>query len=362
MRQVFHIVSNHEWGGGEQYVYDLAQRQKAEGWQVCIFCRPIADIIQKFHTLDIDVHSLPLKGVLDMTSALYMSRILKKAGKSATVHAHNFKDAFTATYARKISGRKDVRVVMCRHLTRKGKNSLTYRWLYRQIDAICFDSHLSEQIFLSTHPSIDPKKLHIVHTSIVAPPIPVLPAPIRQEFGIADDTIIAMYHGRLDPEKGLDILMEATRLLNNLNFRLVLIGRGSNEYTNHLKRLCTEYNIESLVIMAGFRHPVLPYTTAADFGLLPSTVQEGCPLSPLEYMSQGRPVITTDNGGQREYIKNEKNGLLVQPGNANELAQAMRRLISNAGLRIQLGRQAKSDFDDHLNYSHFYHQIMQLYQ
>ena len=48
MSTIFHIVSNKEWGGGEQYVFDLAQRQKADNITVKVFCKPIADIVAKY--------------------------------------------------------------------------------------------------------------------------------------------------------------------------------------------------------------------------------------------------------------------------------------------------------------------------
>jgi glycosyltransferase involved in cell wall biosynthesis len=57
----------------------------------------------------------------------------------------------------------------------------------------------------------------------------------------------------------------------------------------------------------------------------------------------------------------EQNGLLVPPGDAQALAGAMARLIDDAPLRQRLGQQAKADFDDHLDYAHYYAQIKTVY-
>lgn len=364
MSKIFHIVSNKEWGGGEQYVFDLAQRQKMDGIEVAVFCKPIADIIGKFETMADRTYSLPLNGVVDLKSAFCMAKIIKKEGR-CVIHAHNFKDAFTACYARLLSGNKQVRVVMCRHLTRKGKNSLVYRWLYKHLDAICFDSQLSLDTFLSTSPSIDSNKLSIVRTSIVVPEN-VTPAPLREELGIAVDEVMAMCHGRLDPEKGLDTLLKAVEILKKEKmlkypFKLVLVGRGSEEYTRHLHELVDNYQINDIVVFAGFRHPVLPYVITSDFGILASIVQEGCPLSPQEYMSQGRPVVTTDNGGQKEYVLNGRNGYMVTPGDSKQLAEAISLLVNDADKRKMMGQKAKEDFFDHMDYEYFYGQIKKLY-
>ncbi len=357
--KIFHIVSNKEWGGGEQYVYDLCQRQRNDGIEVSIISKPIDSISRKFEEAGITVYCMPLKGSLDFKSARCLAGIIKKAGK-CTIHAHNFKDAYTACYARKLAGNKEVQVVMCRHLTRPGKNAILYRWLYRQLDRLIFDSQISTDMFLSTNPTIDTKKLGIVHTSIVVPE-GCKPIDIRSEFNIPEACPIAMFHGRLDPEKGIDVLLEAVELIKDKNFKLVLVGKGSDEYTQHLQTTIKEKGIAEKIIFAGFRHPVLPYVAGADFGILASTVREGCPLSPQEYMSQGHPVVVTDNGGQREYVTNERNGLLVTPGDARQLADAMGRLIDDPSLRQKLGNQAKADFYDHLSYNHFYAKISKIY-
>lgn len=289
-----------------------------------------------------------------------MASIINTAGP-CIIHAHNFKDAFTACYARKLSSNKHIRVVMCRHLTRTGKNTWLYKWLYRQLDCLCFDSELSKEQFLSTQPTIDADKLKVVHTSIVSQGA-TKPVDIRQEFHIPAEHTVMMYHGRLDPEKGLDTLMEAVGLIKEQPFKLILVGRGNDDYTEHLKQMIAEKGIGDKVVLAGFRHPILPYVAAADFGILASVVREGCPLSPQEYMSQGRPVVVTNNGGQREYVIHEKNGLLVPPGDAKMLAEALTRMVSDKAFRLQLGRQAKADYEDHLNYEHFYTQIRTIYE
>ena len=166
---------------------------------------------------------MPLGGALDLKSGWQLGSIVKKAGK-CTIHAHNFKDAYTACYT----------------------------------DA-----------FLGTNPTIDTKKLGIVHTSIVVPENTV-PVDVRTEFNIPAETVLAMFHGRLDPEKGIDVLLDAVEQIKDKNFKLVLIGKGSDEYTEHLKTAVSSKGIADKIVFAGFRHPVLPYVAGADFGILAS--------------------------------------------------------------------------------------------
>ena len=252
--KIFHIVSNKEWGGGEQYVYDLSQRQMADGIDVTIFCKPVETIIQKYAEAGMKVVPLALGGALDVKSAWQMAKVIHATAGPCAIHAHNFKDAFTACYARCLSSQKQVRVVMCRHLTRKGKNGLLYRWLYRHLDRLIFDSDLSKTVFLSTHPTIDAAKLGVIHTSIVVPE-GFTTVDIRTKHHLPAEDVIGMFHGRLDPEKGLDVLLEAVALLRDKPFRLVLVGRGSEDYTAHLKQVVQEKGIAEKVVLRGLYIP-----------------------------------------------------------------------------------------------------------
>ena len=360
-RKIYHIVSNSVWGGGEQFVYDLSQRQLKEGIEIEIFCKPIEKIERKFSDLGVKVHTLHLGGAVDLWSAWRMKQIVAGSGE-CYIHAHNFKDAFTAAYARRMMGEagEKVHVVMCRHLTRPAKRTFPYPWLYSHIDALCFDSELARETFLSTKPEIDTGKLMVVHTSIVVPER-IEAVSLRERYSIAEGTPIAMFHGRLDPEKGLDVLVSAAALLGDIDFRLIIVGSGSEQYTRHLQGLIAEKGIGEKVIMAGFQHPVLPFIAKADIGILPSTVREGCPLSPMEYMSQAIPVVATDNGGQKEYIESGVNGLLVTPGDVESLAAALRRLLTDGEERREMGRKAQADFMAELNYDKFYENISAIY-
>ena len=93
-KHIIHLVSNREWGGGEQYVYNLCQHFAADNYNVTIFCRPVKQVMERFALLNIAMHKLPLKGMFDLYSAVRLSSFLKN--KECVIHVHNFKDAFTA--------------------------------------------------------------------------------------------------------------------------------------------------------------------------------------------------------------------------------------------------------------------------
>ena len=354
---IYHIISNKVWGGGEQYVFDLCQHLIHDGHHVELFCRPFPSVVLKLHELGVPLHPVALKGV---GSIYQIANVVTRNG-GGIIHVHNFKDAFFACLAASIAKRVPVKVVVTRHLVRKGKTSLPYQWLYKRIDKIIFVSAKAKQAFLSTHPAVDEEKLEVVHNSI-ASTTPSEVESLRQTMGIPDEAVLAMYHGRLAQEKGLDVLLEAMRVANVENLHLVLIGDGEGTYVNALKQQLTESGLEGRVHFLGFKNNVISYIPQADFGILPSVVREACPLSCMEYMSQGKAVVTTNNGGQAEYVEDGKNGMLVPPSDVPALAHALKEMATNPILRTTLGEQAKNDFSTQLSYENFYKKILSIYQ
>lgn len=358
--KIFHIVSNKVWGGGEQYVYDLCRHLLDDGHDVELFCRPAPAVQERFKSLNTIIRTLALKGLADVSSALRMSRVLRGSGR-CIIHAHNFKDAFTAAFARKLSGNKEVRLIVTRHLVRSGKTSWLYRWLYKQIDCLIFVSDRARSQFFSTNPDIEKKKVTIVKNSIVEYTSDSNTDNLRKIFGIPSDAIVAMFHGRIAEEKGLDILLEAVAEIREIPLHCILIGTGEDAYISHLHQRISHLGISNKIHFAGFRSPVITYLNQADFGMLPSIVSEACGLACLEYMSQGVPMIATNNGGQAEYIHDRVNGLLVEPSSAKALANAMRELANDKTLRQSLSAQAIADYKESMTYDTFYQKIVSIY-
>jgi glycosyltransferase involved in cell wall biosynthesis len=140
-----------------------------------------------------------------------------------------------------------------------------------------------------------------------------------------------------------------------------VIGEGNKHYTKKLKALIDDKQLADNITMMGYQPNLQQLIAQADFGVLPAAWREPFGISNLEYMMQGKAHISTNNGGQVEYLRHFENALLVEPENPSSLASAIQRLIDDKQLRNDLGTQAKDDFDQHLTYKHFYEKIISLY-
>ena len=134
----------------------------------------------------------------------------------------------------------------------------------------------------------------------------------------------------LYPTKGLDVLIESIRLLNFQfpvsNFQFIIIGEGSQR--PKLENLIKKYHLENVVFLLGTIKNAAEYLPAFDLFILPSR-KEGTPYTILEAMSAGTPIISTTVGGIPSLLENKKEGILVEPENPVQLAEAISFALNN---------------------------------
>jgi GalNAc-alpha-(1->4)-GalNAc-alpha-(1->3)-diNAcBac-PP-undecaprenol alpha-1,4-N-acetyl-D-galactosaminyltransferase len=145
--------------------------------------------------------------------------------------------------------------------------------------------------------------------------------------------------GRLSPEKGFDLLIHAFAAAGRgREWRLEIVGRGSE--MERLQGLATELGVRDRVSFSGWVDDPGPRLATAGLFVLPSRY-EGYPNALLEAMASGAPVVAADcPSGPREIIRDGIDGVLVAPGSAEALAEAMGRLMDDAGERARLGARA----------------------
>lgn len=355
---IYHIISNKEWGGREQYTLDLACRQREDGHYVEIVSKLAPDVIKPFKEKEFPVSTLPLKGFTDMDSAVRLSRMIAKR-KQCVIHVHSFRIAFLAIVARTLSNNKSLKIVMTRHLVKRGKKRLVQQRIYKEINRIVFVSELAKNVFLSGHPKISLDRITVVHSSITKKSFD--PIDLHREFNIPDNKLILMSHGKLEKGKGIDNLLRACAKLDKSLFHLIILGTGKRKYLKSLNEIVAENRLENNVSFAGHVRNPQQYVSACDIGVLPSEMPEALGLSNMEYMMYGKPLVSSNLGAQSEYIVENRDAILIDPTKPGELAETLDRVIKDKHLRDTLGENAKKQFDAHLNYDSFYNKITEVY-
>lgn len=168
--------------------------------------------------------------------------------------------------------------------------------------------------------------------------------------------------GRLTPAKGQAILLEAVAQLQsqNLPVHLTLVGMGPD--SDSLKAYAEKLGISGQVQFTGAvdQDHILGYYQTADVFVLPSFA-EGLPVVLMEAMAMEIPCITTAITGVPELINSGENGLLVPASDVAGLADAIRQLANDAGLRRRLGQAGRqkvlADYNLYTNVRHLFNEL-----
>lgn len=172
-------------------------------------------------------------------------------------------------------------------------------------------------------------------------------AAIRAEYGIADDTFVFIYAGRLVRDKGLVELMDAYSKLKKDGYRICLMLVGNEETDDPLPQTTRSYIADEPTVHSKGKwvEDLRPYYAAADALVFPS-YREGFPNVVLEAGAMGLPSVVTDINGSREIIKDGENGLVVPPHDADSLYVGMKTLIDDRCNAARMGTQARLEIED----------------
>ena len=170
----------------------------------------------------------------------------------------------------------------------------------------------------------------------------------RRKEGFAPTDVLFVCVAGLRPQKNPALLVEsfAQGPASDPRARLLFVGRGG--LMSELEKQVAALGLQEKVHLLGMRSDVAETLNAADVYVLGSD-WEGNPLSVMEAMAAGRPVISTAVGGVPELVEGGECGLLVPPRDAKAMAGAMRHMLENPGAIRSMGmasaRRAEERFD-----------------
>lgn len=197
---------------------------------------------------------------------------------------------------------------------------------------------------------------------------------VHEWLGLAHDSRLITTVGNYHARKGHDVLIRAMPVILESEPRacLTIVGRNSGELKPLIRDLALERNVKLTGLLnfpsipardSASGVPEKPDWLAAIYRnselYVSAGLQEGAEglsLALLEAMAAGRPIVATNISGNRDIVQNGKNGYLVSPGDPQQLARAIIRLLANLKTRIHMGQNANQ-----LAYGHGWQQIAKKY-
>ena len=155
---------------------------------------------------------------------------------------------------------------------------------------------------------------------------------LRKKYSFPQDAFIIAFCGRFNNRKGVMRLNDSLNMINNLNIKAILIGSLVENERNIP-------NYSGIIHMGQVEHDVIAeYLNCADIFVSP-TLAEGCSNSIVEAMACGLPIISSDLPFNHD-ILDEKNSILLDPVEVNEIALAIQKLYNNRELVRQMGEES----------------------
>jgi glycosyltransferase involved in cell wall biosynthesis len=163
----------------------------------------------------------------------------------------------------------------------------------------------------------------------------------RHYLGIPEDRFAVGWIGRMTAVKRTDDILVAFKQLRDegVDACLCLVGDGPDR--PQLERRAHELGVIKDTLFLGYQEEVAPFYAAFDALILPSG-NEGTPVSAIEALAAGRPVVATSVGGVPDVVRDGEDGYLVEAGATDELADRLARLARDPGLRERMGRSGRA--------------------
>jgi glycosyltransferase involved in cell wall biosynthesis len=229
-----------------------------------------------------------------------------------------------------------------------GLYRLLTRFVLRRAEAIIASSEPLKELLVRRH-GVEPRKVWTIPCGIDQQLFrPASRSRARALLGIPASKTVVLYVGDLLEAKGLTYLLKAAERLSGRNGKLLfaLIGEGSLK--EKLRREVVAKGLQNVICLVGSvaNRQVPHWLNAADLFLYPSLC-EGSPVSIMEALSCGTPVVATKTGGIPDMIEEGENGMLIEPASAGAIEETLRYLLANPhvleGMRGAL-RARRPDF------------------
>jgi glycosyltransferase involved in cell wall biosynthesis len=162
----------------------------------------------------------------------------------------------------------------------------------------------------------------------------------RRYLGIGPDRFAVGWIGRMTAVKRTDDVLVAFRRLREDGVDAVLCMVGDGPDRPELERRAHELGIVRETLFLGYQEDVAPFYAAFDALVLPSS-NEGTPVSAIEALAAGRPVVATRVGGVPDVVQEGEDGFLVEAGATDDLADRLAQLARDPALRERMGRAGR---------------------
>lgn len=345
MKTILHMIETGGTGGAETVYVDLVRSLDPTRWR-SVAVLPIRNwMYEQLTGFGIEPVVVPERRSFDVAFFTRMSLLIHRLGVDL-IHAHLFGSAVRAALLSRVCGVPAIATLHGALDLDQGERlrNLKVAVVNHGLKRIIFVSEQLQRTLLETVPLRRSLATVITNGIDATPFLSASGEGFRAEFGIgADEFVVGTVATPGRSAKGLDVLLDAVSILKTLSpgCRFVVVGPLDYGRGTELLRDRDSRGLTNDVLLTGFRRDVNRALATFDLYALTSR-SEGFPLSLLEAMAAGLPIVATRCGGPEEILDDGVTGLLVENESAEAIATAIARLRANILERRRLGNAARA--------------------
>ncbi len=356
--RIAHIIKATRISGAERHLLFLLAGLRGRGVDARLIilvepAQPMDEMVSAAEAHQIPILRLPIFRDYDLPLLWRLRRALAQI-KPDIVHTHLIHADLYGAVAAKLA--RVATVVSSRHLD----DAFRYRprWrrinrgLWAMIDGGIAISAAMKQFALEVEEA-PADKVHVVlygmeYKWLSDQDIQAARQRLRAELNLSADAQALGMACRLVEQKGIPYALEALRRIRAAFPRAHLVIAGDGELADELRRLASRLGVADRVHWLGWRADAAELMAAFDVFLLPS-LHEGFGLVLLEAMARRAPIVASRVGAIPEIVIDGETGILVEPRNAEALAQAMTHLLNDRALRKYMGLLGAARLEEHFS-------------
>src|SRR6266536_1882531 len=356
---IAHLIETNGPGGAERMLASMAAELQATGIRNVLIAPAEGErwLQRELSGTGVQLESFRLERPISPASARWLAAVLRRH-RVTLAHSHEFTMAVYGSWAARQAGVPHLFTMHGgRYYAERLRRRIALRVAANLSGAVVAVSeslarHLSRDLWLRASRTITiPNGVR---------PAPALPSSLRRELALPADTLLVVAIGNLYPVKGHRFLLETLGLLRTTvpQLHVAIAGRGALE--GPLRARAAELGVADRFHLLGLRADVGNVLAGANVVVLPS-LSEGVPLALLEAMLAARPIIATAVGEGPTVLDQGRAGVLIPPGDATALADALRGLLADSQRGQQLSVAALTRATEHYTLARMMERYVALY-
>jgi len=359
--KVLYVITRSDWGGAQAHLYDLVIEMTKKRIQCEVVVGEKGTLYDRLDDSGVKVHFLPslihpIRLLTDLKAIFQLYRLIKMISPDV-VHLHSTKAGWIGRIAACAAKRK---IVFTAHgwcftegvsSTRKKMGIFIEKRLSKITHKIICVSNYDKQLALKYGVTTN-SKIQVVYNGVSTSE--------RHDKVLepsSDEAFKVVMVARFSEPKDQISLIKAIPYIDD-NIKVYFVGEGST--MSAAQDLVAEMNVVDQVVFLGQRTDVQELLSSFDIFVL-SSKYEALPISIIEAMSVGLPIIASNVGGVSELVIDGENGLLFEKGNIEELARQISKLIDDEPRRIEMGRISRCRYQENFTLINTIEQTMSVY-